>query len=117
MIKMFLSQIMCEDANLKIQNSGDEYGHYLLNNILENKIIIYNQPQHNSNNDIFIMCGSTAHDSIHNNILCGCGLINYKLKINDFKDCYLLRGKLTLEKAKDSKPEYDFSNVALGDPG
>ena len=100
-------------------NAGDDFNYFLINNLSNNyyKDFTRDGPGYIGNTR-FIFCGSLATDSNKYSILCGCGIIvNSVRKINDFEECYGVRGRFTLEAIKNCKPSYDISNVVLGDPG
>ncbi|ARF11584.1 glycosyltransferase family protein [Klosneuvirus KNV1] len=102
-----------------IMNVGDMYGKFLVESLLNTEIIHHTTIPKNmlSTDNVFQIAGSTISDSNKNTVILGTGIILNTVMIESFKDCYLVRGKFTLNKLKSNHPTYDFSKVKLGDPG
>jgi len=100
-------------------NVGDMYGKFLVESLLNTEIIHHTTIPKNmlSTDNVFQIAGSTISDSNKNTVILGTGIILNTVMIESFKDCYLVRGKFTLNKLKSNHPTYDFSKVKLGDPG
>lgn len=101
-------------------NAGDTFNYYMLNRLSGGYYTEFARdgPGYIHSGDRFMFVGSIATDSTYRSILCGVGIIEKEpRKIKDFKECYGVRGKYTLDSIKKCKPEYDTSNVVLGDPG
>lgn len=110
--KFNLYYIKCKHQNKDIYNVGDIYGKFLVKNLINDKVI---QTYHGK--DVFQIVGSLIRDSMDNSIILGTGILTKKDQIKSFQDCHLVRGKISLNKIKESHPDFDYCNVVLGDPG
>ena len=108
----------CEDPAAPY-NVGDIFGPFLLKNLLEEsveiKINMIGTPVDQINPN-FMIVGSVARYSTGKCIICGCGILLKNDNINDFLECSIVRGKHTLAKILECKPEYN-NKIVLGDPG
>lgn len=101
-------------------NVGDMAGPYIINKIL-NKQINQFGPSHNPIKPTLMVVGSTARDSQAGCIIAGVGILSKNDKINDFMDCWSVRGKHTLnliiDKINEKKKNIDYTKIILGDTG
>ena len=118
------NNLYSETSSEKNMNAGDLFTEFIINNLSNGfyyKFTI-NGPE-SSNGSIlckerYLICGSLLQDSMPNSILCGVGAIRKNnLKPIKFKECYGVRGKLSLEILKNHNSQYNYSEVCLGDPG
>lgn len=101
-------------------NAGDNFNYFLVEMLSNNyyKEFTFDGPGNSNLGDRFIFTGSLATDSTNHSILCGAGIIEKAPRvIKDFKECYGVRGKYTLDAVKMCNPNYDTNNIVLGDPG
>lgn len=107
-----LYYIICEYQGKQIYNAGDMYSKFLVENLTNNKII-----QTGGGDNVFQIVGSLIGDPVQNSIILGTGILVKSNTVKGFKACHGLRGKITLNKIKQSHPNYNYEKVVLGDPG
>ena len=111
-----------EISSEKNMNAGDLYTEFIINNLSKEFYYKFTINGPESVNGIlckerYLICGSLLQDSMPNSILCGVGIIRNNIEKRQFKKCLGVRGFLSLEKVKDWNPDYDYSNICMGDPG
>lgn len=111
-------------SNLKNMNAGDLFTEFIINKLSNNYFYKFtlNGPEYIVTPPIlgkerYLICGSLLQDSMPNSVLCGVGLIRSNPPLRKFKECYGVRGKLSLEWVKKCNPLYNYKNTCLGDPG
>jgi hypothetical protein len=110
--------------NVKNMNAGDLFTEFIINKLSNNYFYKFtiNGPESIHcppilTKERYLICGSLLQDSMPNSILCGVGLIRSNPPLREFKECYGVRGKLSLEWVKKCNPLYNYENTCLGDPG
>ena len=112
-----LHKYICKYKGKTLTNAGDEFSHYLVNKMIINVTGITDDGAGYADNCRFLITGSIASGANGYSYLMGCGVIKSEWNINNFNQCYVVRGYKTLEKAVQSRPNYDFSTTCVGDPG
>lgn len=97
-------------------NAGDIFAKFFVEKLINAKII-HTGPGNEIHKNVFQITGSIISDCTKESIILGTGIILKNRHIKDFKKCYIIRGKCTLEKIKECKPEFNTDQILLGDPG
>lgn len=118
-LNLNLYYIICSHQQKKIYNVGDMFGKFVIEQLFNTNIHqVYTVLQSsNDSNNIFQLVGSIIRDSHKDMIILGTGILAKTDVIKSFKACHLVRGKITLERLKQSHPNNNFDHVKLGDPG
>ena len=105
---------VCQEAP---NNAGGIFGPFLLKNLAhENIKINIIGPRELPESPSLMLGGSIAQQSKRGCVISGSGILLKNDIITDFFDCPLVRGKYTLEKIRQCKPNYT-KKIILGDPG